>query len=183
MVASRSLALRAAGVLLGVVLVGANAQFSAASDTLGSARGAGVFLYAATVPMQFAFAATQKADGSATGTFRHAFVFGGFHYAYEGAVTCLAVDSANHRAWIGGVLTRVVTDDPTSTQQAGDDAWFRVLDQSAQTGDSGTDNSGRSTAMGFKGAIPSSAAYCALRLWPAGNARTWPIVDGQVAVR
>ena len=178
-----AIAMRVVIGALTLALVVAGAQPSAAAAVTGSARGAGTFLYAGTVPMDFAFWAVGRADGSASGTFRHTFVFGGSHYEYQGSVTCLAVDAANHRAWIGGVLTRVQTDDPTSTQKPGDDAWFRVLDQSQNTGEQDGDVSGRSTAMGFVGAIPSSAAYCALRLWPAGNARTHPIIEGEVAVR
>ena len=178
-----AIAFRVAIGVLSLALVLAGARPSAAAAVTGSAGGAGTFLYAGTVPMDFAFSAVGRADGSASGTFRHTFVVAGFRYDYQGSVTCLSVDAANHRAWIGGMLTGVQTDDPTATQKPGDDAWFRVLDQSQNTGEQDGDVSGRSTAMGFVGAIPSSAAYCALRLWPAGNARTHPIIEGQVSVR
>jgi hypothetical protein len=38
----------------------------------------------------------------------------------------------------------------------------------------------RSTTMGFVGAIESSEAYCAMRIWPEGNARTHPVTSGQI---
>jgi len=179
-----AIAIRLAIGVLSLALVAAGAQPGAAAELTGAARGHGTFLYAGTVPMDFAFEAVTHADGKASGTFRHTFTFGGFSYDYRGKVTCLAVDTVNHRAWIGGVLTRVRTDDPTSTQKPGDDAWFRVLDQSRNEGEQAGDVSGRSTAMGFASTtIPSSAAYCALRLWPAGDARTWPVTEGEISVR
>jgi hypothetical protein len=171
-----AIAVRVAIGVLSLALVLTGAQPSAAAPFAGAARGQGTFQYAGTVPMDFVFEAVTHTDGSASGTFRHTFTFGGYSYDYRGTVTCLSVDTVDGRAWIGGVLTSVQTDDPTSTQQPGDDAWFRVLDQ----GGAGPD---RSTAMGFVGAIPSSAAYCALRLWPADNARTWPVSDGKITVR
>jgi hypothetical protein len=171
-----AIAVRLAIGVLSLALVVTGAQPSAAAAMTGAARGQGTFQYAGTVPMDFVFEAVTHADGSASGNFRHTFTFGGYSYDYRGKVTCLSVDTVNGRAWIGGVLTSVQTDDPTSTQQAGDDAWFRVLDQGGTAPD-------RSTAMGFVGAIPSSAAYCALRIWPADNARTWPVSDGKITVR
>lgn len=37
-----------------------------------------------------------------------------------GTVTCLSVDTVNHRAWIGGVLTKVESDNPAA-RQVGED--------------------------------------------------------------
>jgi hypothetical protein len=37
--------------------------------------------------------------------------------------------------------------------------------------------------MGFKSEmIPTSADYCAMRIWPEGNARTHPLRAGNISV-
>jgi hypothetical protein len=137
------------------------------------ATGGGWFLYADSIPMQFGFSAVQHADGSASGSFHHFYEDGGFTYDFWGTVTCVTFDAANHRAWVGGVLTKVSSTDPDVGLSAGDDAWFRVLD---------TPDGDRSTAMGFVGIFPSSEEYCALQPWPEGNARTHPVTSGQIKV-
>ena len=140
--------------------------------------GVGRFTYAGTTPVDFAFFGATRTNGSATGAFYHRFVLDGLSYEYAGTVTCLAFDAPNHRAWVGGVLTFVRTNDPAISRKPGDDAWFRVVDN-------GHDPSrpDRSTLMGFKGVIPTSAEYCAQRPWPAGDARTWPVTRGDILVR
>jgi hypothetical protein len=135
--------------------------------------GGGSFLFAGTIPMQFGFAAVQRGDGSAAGSFHHAYTDDVGSYQFFGTVTCLAFDETTGRAWIGGVLTNVISNDPDVGLAAGDDAWFRVLDSPG--GD-------RSTSMGFVGAIESSEAYCAMRIWPEGNARTHPVSNGQITL-
>jgi len=135
--------------------------------------GGGSFLFAGTIPMQFSFSALVKADGSAAGSFHHFYVNDGFTYDFWGEVTCVTFDAVNHRAWIGGVLTKVTSTDPEVGLFAGDDAWFRVLD--SPDGD-------RSTAMGFVGVIGSSEEYCALQIWPDENARTHPVTEGQIKI-
>jgi hypothetical protein len=162
------------GCALGAVFVAAP-TLSAASDQVASVTGGGTFLYAGTIPMQFGFSAVLHADGSASGAFHHAYAADGFTYEFWGSVTCMTFDEAAGRAWIGGFLTKVVTNDPEVTQQPGDDAWFRVLD-AGTAGD-------RSTAMGFVGAFPSSAAYCATQPWPDDNARTHPVTAGQIVLK
>jgi hypothetical protein len=86
----------------------------------------------------------------------------------------VSFDTALGRAWIGGVLTKVKSDDPNPGVAPGDDAWFRVLD---------SDLGDRSTTMGFVGAISSSEEYCELQIWPEGDARTHPVTNGQITVR
>lgn len=136
--------------------------------------GGGWFLFGGSIPMQFSFAGVQRPDGTAQGTFHHFYTDDVGTYEMWGVVTCLAFDQAIGRAWVGGVLTNVTTNDPEFPFVAGDDAWFRVLDSPA--GD-------RSTAMGFVGVIPSSEEYCRLRIWPDGNARTHPVTSGEITVR
>jgi hypothetical protein len=144
-----------------------------AGGATATVTGGGSFLFAGTIPMQFGIAAVERGDGSAVGSFHHFYSDGGFSYRFWGTLTCLSYDEAAGRAWIGGVLTRVESDDPDVGLAAGDDAWFRVLD--SPEGD-------RSTAMGFVGAIESSEAYCRMRIWPDGNARTHPVTNGQITL-
>lgn len=146
---------------------------SALAGGTAKVTGGGWFLFAGTIPMQFGFSAVVTGSGSAAGSFHHFYTDSEGTYEMWGTVTCVTFDAANHRAWIGGVLTKVSTNDPNFTFGPGDDAWFRVLD--SPDGD-------RSTAMGFVGVIPSSAAYCQMQLWPEGNARTHPVTSGQVTV-
>jgi hypothetical protein len=138
--------------------------------------GGGSFLFVGAtpnIPMQFSFAAVAHANGSASGSFHHFYEDGGFVYEFWGEVTCVTFNAATpERAWIGGVLTKVNTDDPDVGLAAGDDAWFRVLDS--------TDGD-RSTAMGFAG-FDSSEAYCEMQIWPDDNARTHPVTEGQIKV-
>ena len=136
--------------------------------------GGGWFLFGGSIPMQFSFSGVQHADGSASGSFHHAYTDDVGSYQFFGTVTCLAFDADTGRAWIGGVLTNVISNDPDVGLAAGDDAWFRVLDRP------GND---RSTSMGFVGDIESSEAYCAMRIWPEGDARTHPVTSGQIKVQ
>jgi hypothetical protein len=45
------------------------------------------------------------------------------------------------------------------------------------------DDADRSTVFGFVPLFESSAAYCAGRPWPADNARTWPVIAGNIGIR
>ena len=64
---------------------------------------------------------------------------------------------------------------PATNPKNGRDIRFRVLDEPG--GD-------RSTFVGFEGSagFMTSAEYCAGQPWPAGNARTWPVVSGGITV-
>ena len=142
--------------------------------------GGGHLLFGGEIDVQFAFSAVQHPDGSASGAFHHSFVFDGHEIDYWGKVTCLAVDPATGRAWLGGVLTKVTSTHPDVTELPGDDAWFRVLDN----GPASAADPDRSTLMGFKSPdIETSEQYCALRIWPDDNARTHPVVAGNISVR
>ena len=151
----------------------------AASDgPSAAATGGGHFLFSGTLDVQFGFSAVAEADGSAHGSFHQSYTQAGLTTTYWGTVTCLSVDDVNHRAWIGGVLTKVDSDDPAVTRQPGEDVWFRVLDNGQ-----GQDDADRSTVFGFVPLFESSAAYCAGRPWPADNARTWPVIAGNISIR
>jgi hypothetical protein len=145
-----------------------------ASGAGARVTGGGWFLFNGTIPMQFGFSAVVRSDGAAVGFFHHSYSDSGFSYEFWGTLTCLTYDPTAGRAWIGGVLTKVSSNDPDVGLAAGDDAWFRVLD--SPDGD-------RSTAMGFVGVFPSSAEYCRLQPWPDGNARTHPVTSGQITLQ
>jgi hypothetical protein len=138
--------------------------------------GGGQFVHPTFGTVTFSFVAIRHADGRVTGQFQQHQPFFGF--TYKGDVTCFAVDPVNHRAWVGGVLTQ--SNDPDPVTEVGDDAWFRVLD----TGHSSSEPD-RSTFMGFEQPPPgivTSEEYCQLKIWPDGNARTWPVVHGNIVI-
>ena len=147
------------------------------------ATGGGHYLLSNVVDTEFSFSASQSDGGKANGAFHVKLEDAGFTYDIHGAVTCLAVDALNRRAWIGGVITRNETTDPDLQQdihQVGRDVWFRVLD--AGEGHGAVD---RLTFYGFEGGggIITSEQYCAARIWPDDNARTWPVTSGNISVR
>ena len=138
--------------------------------------GGGQFVHPTLGTVTFAFVATRHGDGRVTGRLhqnQH-----DLDFEYKGDVTCFAVDEENHRAWIGGVLTQ--SNDPDPVTEIGDEVWFRVLD----LGQGGPEPD-RSTFLGFDLGVPpfdTSENYCAARPWPEDNARTWPVVHGNIAI-
>jgi len=149
-----------------------------------SATGGGHFLVSGALDVTFAFSANQMEDGAGNGQFRFSVELGGLPIEFHGEVICLTVDSENHRAWIGGVVTQNRSEHPaftTDIHQPGKDVWFRVLD-SGQGGDSDMD---RSTFLGFEGGggIITSEEYCDLAIWPDENERTSPVTQGNLQVR
>ena len=134
---------------------------------------------------QFSFSAVQHADGTASGVFHQVRSNAGPTIDFSGEVTCLSVDPVNHRAWIGGVIRQNNSTSPAfqvdTLHAPGLDVWFRVVDYGE--GDGAV--SDRSTTYGFKhsAGIITSAEYCATRPWPAADARTFPVVRGNLQVR
>jgi len=142
--------------------------------------GAGHFLVADTLDVEFSFFAFRRENGSVIGSFHHRTNDGLGVVDFKARVTCVAVDPVQKRAWVGGVITENNSSSPDYLQdnnKPGHDIWFRVL----QGGDEPSDQ-GRSTFIGFEGAIASSTDYCAQRPWPDGNARTWPVTEGHILV-
>jgi hypothetical protein len=138
------------------------------------------------VIVKFSMSANQKDDGTASGEFHHKTELNGLVIDFSGRVTCLSVDSANGRAWIGGVVTQNRSEDPrftTAIHQVGRDIWFRVLDN----GEGGGAAPDRTTFVGFEGGggILTTAEYCAARIWPNDppNDRTSPLTAGNIQVR
>ncbi|HEX9564476.1 MAG TPA: hypothetical protein VF981_10915 [Gemmatimonadaceae bacterium] len=119
-------------------------------------------------PMDIEVMAKQHDDGTAKGTFRHFIVTSTGTIDFTSEVTCLAVDAALGRAWLGGkVLTNNSTrpDFITSITEPGDEIWFRLADLGEGGNASAPD---RSTGPGFEGSLGfiTSAEYCAARVWP-----------------
>lgn len=183
-------------VVIPVVVAGGCDSATVASPTAESARmsnaangivlnsgGGGRYLVGTAFDIQFAYTAKQHANGRVQGEFHERLILDGELVAFRGDVTCMAVDPVNHRAWIGAVITENSSTHPDFQQwfhQPGEDVWFRVVDY-GEGGDSPPD---RKTFMGFENTpgIPTSAAYCEMKIWPAGDARTWPVTSGNIQV-
>jgi hypothetical protein len=134
--------------------------------------------------VHFSFSALEGPDGSAVGQFHVQASYDGLEADFRAKVTCLSVDEVNHRAWMGGVVTKNASTDPdyaAPIYQPGKDVWFRVVDYAS--GGSGVAD--RSTFLGFEGAAGflTSADYCAGRPWPDADARTWPVTSGNITVK
>jgi hypothetical protein len=150
---------------------------SASEGVAGAATGGGHFLFSGFLDVQFGFSAVAKSDGTAQGSFHQTYTLEGLTTSYWGTVTCLSVDTVTHRAWIGGVLTKVQSDSPAA-RLVGEEVWFRVVDYGE-----GQALPDRSTVFGFTPLFETSAAYCAARPWPDDDARTWPVTAGNIQVR
>ena len=151
------------------------------SEIESSASGGGHYLVGGSLDVQFAFLAVQYKDGHVAGAFHDRTNDGLGVVDFDADVTCLVVDRELGRAWIGGVITANLSTSPDYTgavYQPGHDIWFRVLDSGHEE-----DQLARRTFVGFEGAIPSSAVYCATRPWAPDNARTWPVTRGNITVR
>jgi hypothetical protein len=149
------------------------------------AAGAGHYALLEALDAEFAFLAVQIGKSKAFGFLRHRTEDATGTIDFDGAVTCLAVDSANNRAWIGGVITANRSTSPAFLQpqhQVGHDIWFRVLDNGHDEA-----NPDRTTFVGFETLeIPSSEVYCQIKIWPdvpVPNARTWRVTSGDLIVR
>ena len=183
------------GMLAGLVLLGVMGTLSAdpiseaqaydgSSGVTASTTGGGHFLISGTFDVGYSFSAVQKNGGAAQGQFRMSVELGGLPIDFHGEVICLAVDSGNGRAWIGGVVTQNNSEHPSFTtpiHEPGKDVWFRVLDR----GEGSNAEMDRTTFMGFEGGggIITSEEYCDLQIWPDENARTSPVTQGDIQVR
>jgi hypothetical protein len=155
-------------------------------DAQASASGGGMIdlTSAAAGFALFSFNATDHGNGNATGTFRQSREAAGLTVDFSGVVTCVSVDPATGRAWIGGTVTSNNSTHPsfqTVIHQPGQDVWFRVVDYGEGSGA----QADRSTVFGFRGAagILTSLDYCAIKPWPDADARTFPISEGNVQVK
>jgi len=147
--------------------------------------GGGWFDLQGVIPVNFNYDVSATLGAAASGTFHIFFEADGAVVDFDGAAQCLSVDSENHRGWVGGVITANRSTHPAFTDPvlhaAGADVWFRVVDY----GEGAGAPADRSTTFGFRGSagIITSAEYCATRPWPDADARTWPVVRGNIQVR
>jgi hypothetical protein len=158
---------------------------AAGSPITAKATGEGVYQLLGTLPASFRFNAIAFDDGRAAGSLAHSVIFQGQLVEFTGRVTCVTVDSANDRAWVGGVITSNTSQHPSflqSRHQVGHDIWFRVVDY----GEGSQSPADRTTFVGFEGdaGFPTSAAYCAGQPWPQPppDDRTWAVTEGSVQV-
>jgi hypothetical protein len=149
---------------------------------IGTGGGGTATLPAGFSLLHFAFTASAGADGSAVGQFQHEYESAGGVVSFQGRVTCMAVEAATGRAWVGGVITQNNSTNPGvlgAIHQPGHDVWFRVVDN-GEGSDAAPD---RLTVLGFEGGggIATSAQYCDARLWNEAN--TWAVASGNIQVR
>jgi hypothetical protein len=173
--------LTAATLLLSLTL-GSGAQAGGGAFTAAS-TGSGTYSLLGTTPAHFSYDAIAHENGNVSGDLWVSTVFQGFLIEFTGEVTCVTDDPANHRAWIGGVITSNSSTHPSFTTprtQVGEDIWFRVVDY----GEGNGAPADRSTFVGFAGdaEILTSEEYCAEQPWPADDARTWAVTDGNIQV-
>ena len=168
---------------------GASASHDLGNRVVRSLTGDGVVdLSSAGVPPQFfEVSVHQRESGEVFGTFWHKRASGGLNIEFTGRATCLAIDEATGRAWVGGVILENRSTSPAAQDPAlhapGKDIWFRVLDR----GEGAAAEPDRSTTVGFRGSagLVTSAEYCATRPWPdtpTPNARTFPLAEGNLMV-
>jgi hypothetical protein len=134
---------------------------------------------------EFSFTAVVDGDGTAHGFFRQVRPRNGYVLDFDGEVTCVTFDAINHRAWIGGVIRQNRSTDPAlqlAIHQPGRDVWFRTVDYGEGAGAPAAD---RLTVFGFEGSagITTSPQYCAAQLWPAGDANTFEVLNGNIQMR
>lgn len=122
-----------------------------------------------TETTKFTFHADAKPGGT-TGSFNYDFRANGF--AVSGTVTC--VTSNGNQAWVGGVIDKVVTDNPAFESLLGLEAWWRSIDNGE--GSNAPPDSTTGLGFGFPGSTITSASWCAdqpvalvLREVEAGN--------------
>ena len=102
----------------------------------------------------FAFAAIRRADGTTTGEWEYNFRLNGFRV--HGPVTCLSI--AGNQAWIGGVVDKVVTDDPAFESLVGLEMWWRSIDN-GEGADAPADVT-TGLGFGFPGTPITAESWC-----------------------
>jgi hypothetical protein len=179
---TRRIAFLAAATLLMSLALGGVASAGGGSVVAGTS-GSGTYSLLGTMPADFEYAAFAHANGNVSGDLHVSTVFQGFAIDFTGEVICVTDDPANHRAWIGAVITSNASAHPSYTTprtQVGQDIWFRVVDY----GEGNGAPADRATFVGFAGdaGIQTSLEYCAAQLWPDLDARTWAVLDGNIQV-
>jgi hypothetical protein len=107
-----------------------------------------------TEDTKFTFHANAKPGGT-TGSFHYDFRANGF--AVSGTVSCVTVNG--NQAWVGGVVDKVVTDNPAFESLLGLEAWWRSIDNGEGSGAPPDSTTG--LGFGFPGSTITSASWCA----------------------
>jgi hypothetical protein len=161
------------------------ADVAPAAAIVATAKGGGCYdlSSAGLAPGCVELDAVRYADNKSAGQFRMRRPGSGGVVGFAGRVTCLVVDAANSRAWIGAVVTQNFSTDPaaqTPINQVGKDVWFRIVDYAGAEPIAAD----RTTVLGFEGSAGfiTSLQYCDGRPWPAGDARTFPLLSGNFSV-
>jgi hypothetical protein len=117
----------------------------------------------------FSFTAYEGPNGT-TGHFQYDFKANGFHVS--GPVTC--VTSNGNQAWVGGVVDRVITENPAFESLLGLEMWWRSIDNGEGSGAPPDSTTG--LGFGFPGSVITAESWCAdqpvalvLREVEAGN--------------
>jgi hypothetical protein len=120
----------------------------------------------------FAFSALRNLDGTTQGQWQYHFRVAGF--SMHGDVSCLSI--AGHEAWIGGTVTKVVSDDPAFHELLGVEMWWRSRDNGDP--DAGLPDSTTGLGFAFPGSVITAESWCrdqplalVLREVAAGNIR------------
>lgn len=154
----------------GISSAGPQASQGAQTRTTGG----GHYTIPGDIELEFGFSALLLPNGRAEGNFHHRGQAEGALIDFTAEITCLSVDSVNHRAWLGGVITKNSSTHPdfmTTVHQVGHDIWFRVQDNDAVEPSTTPDVT---TIVGFESvAIPSSIFYCTTQPWRTNN--VWPV--------
>lgn len=103
----------------------------------------------------FSFSAIGHRNGEASGQYQYNFQANGF--AIHGPVTCLS--RVGNQVWVGGIVDRVVTDNPAFEVLQGLEMWWRSIDN-GEGADAAPDVT---TGVGFRfpGSTITAASWCA----------------------
>jgi hypothetical protein len=102
----------------------------------------------------FSFNAIEGPNGT-TGHFQYDFRANGF--IVSGPITC--VTSNGNQAWVGGVVDRVITDNPAFESLLGLEMWWRSIDNGEGAGAAPDSTTG--LGFGFPGSVITAASWCA----------------------
>lgn len=102
----------------------------------------------------FSFNAQSHQDGRVTGQYQYNFQANGF--AIHGPVTC--VTRLGNQVWVGGIVDRVVTDNPNFETLQGLEMWWRSTDN-GEGADSPPDET-TGVGFGFPGSTVTAASWC-----------------------
>jgi hypothetical protein len=123
-------------------------------------------------PTTLAFNAKRHADGRSTGQWEYHFRAAGF--SMHGKVTCLSI--AGREAWVGGLITKVLSPDPADQELVGVEMWWRSRDNGQGAGAPPDSTTGLGFA--FPGVPITAESWCrdqpialVLREVVAGNIR------------